>query len=261
MDRKEFIRFAQKTIDKRYFEVIGRSLRPKEVEVCLMGLLESILQVLESGDEVRLIPFGVLYPRVICREGQVVSAKIAFSPFVESNDRLVRCLQKLPIFSQPDDSSIRVTNAVAADGTQHLRIYDERGRELYSVTDIAKMLNLSTSTVYKSIERLGSQVETVENNTAKKYPRATVDLLRGPKKKSRRTKTPPEGMYTLEETSRRVGVSNVTIYEYKRKFPNDLVAHEQGVSKFYDENFIRKALLVKKYGSPVEMKEPTGSWG
>lgn len=238
MEKREFVEFVCGLIEPK----IHGKLKPKEVEAILSGLIEGIVRVVESGDQVRISGFGSFFPRAVTKAGttQLVSARIGFNPFVGVNHRIEKKIKSLALYRTGLLSNIRM---IAEGGKTRAR--DEEGRELFNLSEIARMSGLSYPTAAKYLGAAGDKVEVHETpNGNKLYPASAAQVLMDMTKRKVR-KEVEKPFYTLTEVSRITGITTVTLYSYLKRY--ELKASEtRGKRSLYNHEFVQKVLSIRQ---------------
>ncbi len=250
MDKKEFIAYAKEFIELRSPELDGIS--PKTVERIIYSIFESIVTVIERGDEVRFSPVGIFFPRIVQRGDALVASKIGFESFSAINTRLFEKFSKLPIFSSKQ-STIRV---FAANGA--LKVTDEEGKELYSLTQAARMANVSLPTAHKYKEKYKDRIPVVKTQQGNRYSESAVEVFKQIKleniqnTKVKNTnyniKFPSNiGEFSLSAISKMTSTSMPTLYKYMKKYPDilDPYVHQIDNEKKYSREFAKKVVDIK----------------
>lgn len=262
LDKKMFHQHAKDILENvlcSKLNVVSLSL--KDVEIIVNLVFESILRVISSGDEVRLTPIGVFYPKLVRNNGKIVSVKLDFDSFAKTNNFIFDSFKRLPIFNKMTDNSGVTIETIGRGG---IRVFDKNGNELFNIAEIAKMAGISSPTMHKYMTRYGSEIECVENYTNKKYNKQVAEFFKKVKGKNLNNVKAvtgnvaieiPEkasGKYTLSEVSRMAGISMITLYKYLDKYSDRLSAFvivEEGgkvKKRSFLKEFIVECIEIKK---------------
>lgn len=218
MDRKSFIEMTKEYLEAKVLD----SVKPKDLEICLYGLVECLIRVVESGDEVRLTPFGTFFPRIIYKPGtkDLVSARVGFSPFAKANSRIYDRLRKLAAFRRPP------------------------AEHLYNLSEISRLASLSYPTTRKYVNANLDKIAYVDTELGRRYPLSAVDFLN-----SVRNRPVPEkedtGLYSLTEVAKRTEISTVTLTSYFKRYNLEPTIVENGRALF-DKAFVDRVAEIRK---------------
>lgn len=252
MDKKEFIQFSQSVLEPKLcpmFNVTHVAL--KDIEVVVNSVFESLVRVIEMGDEVRFSPIGVFSPSLKRKGDKFISSEIKFNSFKPVEDRVFNKLKTLPFLKNKIENNVVIRNV----GTE--KIFDTNGNELYNLSQIARMAGISPPTAHKYAIKYKDEIDIVENDSRQKYPASVADHFRSIKQKNttyasfekeeKQEIDKKQTGFTLVEVSRLSKISVVTLCKYKKKYADALnkLVVKDGERTYFTQEFVDKCKEIK----------------
>lgn len=260
MTKGEFLALCQKHFSDRVPEV---KLTDPQVSALVASVFEAILMVVERGDELRLPPFGVYFPRILHRDGELVMAKIGFQSFSKVDDRLLQRFARLPMFKISENANIRMTSPARS-----VEVKDQDGNRLYSISKVANLAGISSPTANKYLARHKDKVAPlkVETPSGVRYRWGVVELFRSikmsnlermrPKVLESQVPEPPprdtltdKDLLSLADVSRQSRISILTLYKYLMRYPEQLgpfVRVNDSGRRLFEPGFVNQVISIKQ---------------
>lgn len=240
MDRKEFVDYTKRFLEKKI-----NSLTPRELEVCIHGVVESVLQVIESGEAVRLPPFGTFYPRMVFRPGtrELSSVRVGFNPFTKANQRVSGKIHKLAAFRGQSKST--ANPSVEGEGGEEPFYFVEGDEKLYNLSELSRLTNLSYPTTRKYVQENADKIPYRMTATGKKYLPEAVDILLSLRKREPLQRE-DDGYYTLTDISKHTNISTVTLTSYLERYKLEPAKVDGRGRAFYDAAFLAKVAEIRR---------------
>jgi hypothetical protein len=230
LDRKVFADYVVDYLDKK-----NCSTSNKDVQTILNGLIECILQVVESGDEVRT-PVGTFFPRVVLKHGtrDIGSVKLGFTAFSKANERITSKVKNLAAY--------RLLPKISDEPGEVAAVQEEP--RLYNLSEISRLANLSYPTTRKYVLDNPDKIPCKQTGTSKKYPIVVVDIILAMCKKKNVYRKDYDGLYTLTDIAKRTNISTVTLSSYLTRYSLGPAKVENGRA-LYDEAFLQKVSQIR----------------
>jgi len=245
MEKKNFLSLLKQYLEDGMPGVLSNNISIKDVDKLLAITISTILRVISDGDEVRLSPFGIFFPKLIQKDGDLIAIKLGFSAFSKINEDLESR------FSKELKVEIGKAKIFSAGGSYRMKNND--GQELFNLTEIARMAGISPPTAYKYAEKYKSliDVHVVDNGTGKKFLPEVAEIFASIRKRHSPSKPkknmPPTGCYSLSQVSRITNISMVTLYKYLRRYQTEVypIIDNDG-KRWYTEEMLQNFIRIKE---------------
>lgn len=252
MDKKEFIQFSQSVLEPKLCPMFNAThVALKDVEVIVNSVFESLIRVIEMGDEVRFSPVGVFAPSLKRKGNKFVSSEIKFNSFKPTEDRVFNRLRQLPFLKDKIENNVVIRNV----GTE--KVFDIEGNELFNLSQIARMAGISPPTAHKYAIKYKDEIKVVENDSRQKYPASVAEHFKRIKQRNttyanfkeeeKQEVDEKQNGFTLVEVSRMSKISVVTLCKYKKKYADvlDNLTVKDGDKVYFTQEFIDKCKEIK----------------
>jgi DNA-binding transcriptional MerR regulator len=135
------------------------------------------------------------------------------------------------------------------------RIHMLQGKQYYDLKEISTLLGLSRSLLYSYISEEGDKVPRVKQGKRWLFPEEAVEAFKNIRKsREDRKKRRVEGLYSIRDLSRILGISESTLHQYKRKYADKIPSVGTGRDRKYPEEAIEVFRGLRE-GGPGSGKE------
>jgi len=91
--KNEFLRVLAQRLALDLREELGTKVSVATASKVLGSVLTSVVEVVSSGDEAKMMPLGRFYPKLIRRRGKPLNVKLGFSSYPQLDTYLTHALQ------------------------------------------------------------------------------------------------------------------------------------------------------------------------
>jgi nucleoid DNA-binding protein len=106
MYKRDFVTLIQSALLDRFNDRFGGRLSREDADEIVKLIFEVITDAVESGDEVRILPFGRFYAKIMRRRSTgTISSKLGFSSYKKTDRRLTKNFDFTQLEDDPTESA------------------------------------------------------------------------------------------------------------------------------------------------------------